>query len=209
MFLFVYTLPRGPIACDAKDPAALVDPLQAIVENGAVFVFRTPVGRALLAYRWEGIRRYFLLHAGLYLALLACFCVNTVYIATESAQATLGDIYSTRSGIARATLAVVGLVLNAWFLYAEALELMQAGLLAYVTDIWNWLNMSGHLMVVALVPLHLTHAAAQIPLAAVAAVVLWFNLLMFSRGFRGTGIFTRIMFEVRIKWGHVCFCDGL
>jgi WD40 repeat protein len=179
------------------------DPLERIVASGNVDLFRTSAMAAVLDLRWNGIRTFFWFHAALYAVFLFCFCFNTVYIATESLDTPLSSIYSTSSlGRARATLAVLGLVLNLCFLVFELVEVCIVKPLAYGKDFWNWINVGGHVLVFVLAPLHLLRDPGQYPVAAVAAVLLWYNLLMFSRGFPATGVFTSIMFEmVKECWG--------
>ena len=172
------------------------DILAAAVQHESLGFFRSAAGKAVLAHRWKAVRPYFLLQALLYTVFLACFCFSTVLIAKDDLADSVQTIYSGPLGRARIVLGVLCALLNLWFIAVELLEARHEGMRKYTQDVWNWINLATHLLVVVLVVVHLLRLHAQLPIAAVAAVALWFNLLAFSRGFRGTGVFTRIVFAV-------------
>ena len=178
-----------------------MDPLEALAENEIVDAFGLPTVRGMINARWKNISKFFYLQGFLYLLFLGSFTAFTLSMASDDTTQTLATFYSTPERRGYAAFGIIAVISNMWFLFGEIVELRASGLTKYLSDVWNYFDISAHSLVILLLVLHCCRSAAEFEIAAITVMLIWFKLLSLLRGFRGAGVFTRlvlaIIFEIR------------
>lgn len=176
----------------------LTDPCVALAENDVLGAFKLPAVRAILAFRWAHVRKYFFFQLFLYLMFLASSTVFTTVIASDDIDMSLSDVYTTASCKTYLVFGFIALVLNLWFLLFEMVELA-ASPASYLTDIWNFFDLGTHLLVFTVAGLHATRQLEQFSITTVTILLIWFNVLAYLRGFRGSGMFIRLVIKIAFE----------
>eukprot|EP00042_Codosiga_hollandica_P009187 m.21404 g.21404 ORF g.21404 m.21404 type:complete len:1119 (+) comp32788_c0_seq1:123-3479(+) len=175
------------------------DPFEAMAEGDMVEIFNLPATRSILAYRWRCVRKYFFFQLLLYLGFVGCVTAFTSFQAFDDVTRSLSDLYSdSKSNQAYLAFGFIALLLNTWFLFCEIVEL-SAGVRAYFTDIWNLFDGSTHILIYISAILHGTRSEAEFIVTTLAILLVWFKLLSYFRGFRGSGVFIRIVFKIAFE----------
>jgi len=88
-----------------------------------------------------------------------------------------------------------------YYIYEEGKQLASEKL-GYFHEIWNYLDVSGYLLVVAIIPCHLVRSPSQWIVSALAVVILWVKILGYARGFQNMGPFVRMLFKLVMDVRH-------
>ncbi len=174
-----------------------VEPLRAIADAELVDAFHLPAVRALVNYRWLQVKPYFYLQFVLYVLFLACMTAFSDNLgSSDDALTPISEIYAaSQKNRDVYHVAIVGLILNFWFLIGELVEFYSVGL-SYFSDIWNYFDLGTHIMYIVAFVLFVQRSREEWTFAAVTILLVWFKLLSFFRGFQGAGIFVRLVFRM-------------
>ena len=178
----------------------ILDPLAVLAEHKMTDAFALPVVRAMLSYRWARVKKWFFLQFFLYLLFLGSSTAFSLHLATDDVSLSLSEFYSTDSAKTSLAFGFIALIINTWFIMGELRE-MRTLKWGYLKDEWNFFDVCGHSMIICVAILHGVRAKEQFPVAAVTIIIIWFKMLSYFRGFRGAGVFTRlvlrILYEIR------------
>ena len=177
---------------------SIIDPLEILTRFDVIDAFNTPAVIAILHHRWRKIRPFFYIQIGLYLIYVALCTAFSIHLANDETGKSLSTIYESASDLTYVAIGIIILVLNVWFLYGELSELYEFKLL-YFSDPWNYLDLPGHILVFAVAFLHGFRDANEFPVTAITVILNYSKLLSFFRGFRGSGIFTRLVLKILIE----------
>eukprot|EP00042_Codosiga_hollandica_P037786 m.301457 g.301457 ORF g.301457 m.301457 type:complete len:1383 (+) comp55224_c0_seq8:392-4540(+) len=191
----VVLLPEFAQASQTHKPEDRVDVLKALSNNDVLTAFTTPAVRATIDYRWDNIHRYFYLQFFLYLGLLATTMVFSFALAKDDTSASLSDRYSDDVNRAALACGIVSVLLSIWFFSCELMEIL-AEPKEYIEDVWSMFDMGANLTVFATAILHILRDDNQYAVGTVAVLLVWFKMLSFLRGFRGAGVFIRLVFLI-------------
>ena len=179
----------------------LADPLKALARTENIEAFRTEALRATLHQRWQAMRGYFVSSFGLFIFYLASVVAFSLYVATDNVSLSLAERYST--GLSRTSLAFgyIALILTFIYILARVTEVYYGGAGALI-EFWAIVDVLSHLLVLAVAIFHGLRSESEYLVTCLAVLCLWFKLLSFLRGFRGSGVFVRLMFAIgyEIRW---------
>ena len=171
------------------------DPLEVLAYHGVRSAFTLQSVRGVLAFRWERVKTWFYLQFVLYLIFLGSCTAFTINMARDDVTLSLTKVYASGQSQTCLGFGFVALVINTWFLFGEIREFYTLKL-TYFKDEWNALELLGHILVNIVAILHGVRANEEFPVAAVTILLVWFKMLSFFRGFRGIGVFTRLVMRI-------------
>jgi WD40 repeat protein len=164
------------------------DFLEVAADSELVDAFETTAIRILMRFRWKVVRPFFFAQLALYIIMLACATAFIMDVFDSEAELN----YTKRTiGTGICTVAI-----SCLFLIQEIIEGLSFGLRMYARDIWNYIDLSVHFLVYASALLYAFNNSYFFVVGGFAMLAMWLKLLSFSRGFAGSGMFMRMIFEV-------------
>ena len=180
--------------------AHMPDPLEVISECNIFQAFATQLVRAALSSRWHNVRKYFYFQLFLYLLFLGSATAFSMVIATDNISKSLSTLYADTNSQVSLAFGFLTLLLNFWFLFLELREMYLSGTsLNYWRDEWNYFEFPCHVLVIVVAILHGLRMDSEFAVATITILMIWFKLLSFFRGFRGAGVFTRLVLKILFK----------
>ncbi len=177
--------------------------LHMVVEEELVDVLGTDVMRTVVEWKWRSFgRRYFMRQVLRYVVFLLLFTVVMIVGSVEAPHCSSprrASDWTGREWVGSwpiyGLLALSSLLMLAF----ESRKAANMGVARYLSDFWNVFEVLTHMLVVVLALVRTqcdVHVRHQNSLASVTAVLLWFNLLEYLRGFSSFGLLVRIIFAV-------------
>ncbi|XP_065194113.1 uncharacterized protein LOC135825304 [Sycon ciliatum] len=156
---------------------------------------RHNVVRMLIYNKWvEYGERMAILNLSLYLLFMLCVTFSLISAGRQADP----RIYDSAEDYARGVLEVISLIGVMFNLYDEIKELHREKL-AYLTDGYNYLQVTSMLLLVAIIPLRWTNQDAQWHVACFAYIFLCLRILMLISVTRMVGIYLQILTRILYK----------
>ena len=168
----------------SKTIGTALNPVQVIQEYQLANLMGTDIMRHVVNFKWEMYGRYFFIRQFMmYLVFMGFFITMTI-----------GDI---DAPLYREAIELIVISFSAYYLYYEGRQVMHSGR-QYFTDIWNFFELGGYVLAFLTPILRISSAElrAKRALEAVAAAFIWMRILAFSRGFKSTGPFIRMIVKI-------------
>lgn len=168
--------------------------LHTVVASGREEPFNSVAARGLLEWKWQAYgRRLFYREFSFYALFVFLFILFSWTLQRVGEGNFVGPDQAVHSALATGLSAAL-LAMAARLLAREAAQARAAGLAAYVSDGWNWVDLASLGLLVAAVAAQLARAGDLArTIAAPCAVLMYAKLLYFMRGFSSLGALVRMV----------------
>lgn len=176
-----------------------------IQDRGLTNLLGTSVIRTVLDFKWEKYaKRHFLRSFFTYICFLICFLASTIVPS--------GDIekgyFSGNTKIPLMALSILNILFVLYYLRLEFSQAWKGGLIAYVSEVWNYIDIAGYVMLLSVCFSRFLSMNSQDALdqrmkedivESLAAIFLWLKTLSYLRAFRSTGPFVRMIIKITAR----------
>lgn len=69
----------------------------------------------------------------------------------------------------------------------------------YITSFWNILDSLSYILILVIIPLHVTRSSVQFIIASIVSIILWLKVLFFARGHPALGPFVRMVIQISLE----------
>ncbi|EFJ41626.1 hypothetical protein VOLCADRAFT_98374 [Volvox carteri f. nagariensis] len=185
-------------------------PLGVLMLNNVNDAFTTDIVFAMLTYKWDTYAgRIYRRQALLYGSFMVLYITATTLGVEWSKGVSREEMYgygTTRTRVAvRILLEGCVLLLNAWYLWEEIVQISRHGPVQYFTghnSAWNWVELLSCLMVKLVVVLQVIGLEEARWVMSACTILLGTRLLKVASGYEGTGIYLQIIIRIIADLRH-------